>query len=228
MGRMSLKLALAFTTVALVGVLVVALLANRLTTTEFGNYLERGGIATEQRAASQLAERYSSTGSWRGAFPTLIALSQWTGQRLVVVDGSGRVVADSSSQMMGSGSAPPPTATDRSIPLTATDGNTIGRLYFLPNQQVGMMGGMMGARGSGYQSMVDLMQEVAEPVGEPRAGIPGRRQQLPLDRRGYSRLVSAAARSPSQPADHRSRTAGGRRLRQSSRGGLLPAGEGQL
>lgn len=164
MGRLTLKLGLAFAAVALVGVLVVALLANRFTEAEFGNYLERGGMAIEQRAAAQLSEHFASGGSWRNAFPTLVALSRWTGQRLLVVDESGRAIADSAG-MMGRASGTPP-ANSRSMPLEV-DGETIGRLYFLPEGQSGGMGGMMMPAGGDYPSMMDVMREMVNQEGSP-------------------------------------------------------------
>jgi two-component system, OmpR family, sensor histidine kinase BaeS len=164
-SRIALKLALGFTAVALVGVLVVALMANRLTEAEFGTYLERGGLALEQRAAAQLSEHYESVGSWRGVQPTLATLSRWTGQRLVVVDSSGQMAADSAGMMMGRPSAPV-TSSDRSLPLVV-DGRPVGALFFLPDSGGGPMGGMMGRGGEGSTSMVEMMREMANEAGSP-------------------------------------------------------------
>jgi two-component system, OmpR family, sensor histidine kinase BaeS len=164
-SRIALKLALGFTAVALVGVLVVAFMANRLTEAEFGNYLERGGLALEQRAAAQLVEHYETTGSWRGVQPTLATLSRWTGQRLVVVDSSGQMVADSAGMMMGRPSSPPPLS-GHSLPLVA-DGRVAGELHFLSGGDSGMMGGMMRGGGESAPSMVEMMREMMNETGSP-------------------------------------------------------------
>jgi len=164
MRSMAFKLASGFTLVALVGVLIVAYLANRFTTTEFGNYLEGGGLAQEQRVADYLAGQYSS-GGWRGVSRVLLSLSQWIGERLVVADASGRVIADSAAPMGVSGTSAPPQG--RSLPIVV-DGKSVGALYFLPAPQgsTGMMGHMLGPQREGI-SMMDAMRQLVNQAGSP-------------------------------------------------------------
>ncbi len=101
MRSMAVKLVAAFAVVALVGVLIVAFLANRLTSTAFGSYVEQGVLAQDQRIADYIVEQYAA-GGWRGADATLIPISHSTGTRLVVADPSGKVVADSSGRLTNS------------------------------------------------------------------------------------------------------------------------------
>jgi len=54
MRSVTFKLAVGFAAVALVGVLIVAFLANRSTTAEFGNYLQGGGLTSGQRAGGMM------------------------------------------------------------------------------------------------------------------------------------------------------------------------------
>ncbi|HEX2988538.1 MAG TPA: hypothetical protein VHS06_10250, partial [Chloroflexota bacterium] len=94
MRSLSFKLAAGFVAVALVGVLIVGYLANRSTTAEFGAYLEGNGPSLEQRAADYIAGRFSSSSGWQGISSTLNPLSRWLGERLILVDGDGKIVAD--------------------------------------------------------------------------------------------------------------------------------------
>ncbi len=165
MRSLTFKLAAGFVVVALAGVLIVGYLANRSTTDEFGNYLEGGGLAQEQRAAGYLAERYSATGSWQGIQPVVASIARWLGERMVLVDGAGRIVADSAGRGPMAGTPTPPTGNP--IPVIA-GGQTVGTLYLSPDGQgnSGMMGGMMGGRGA-YPSMIEMMRDLMQQAGSP-------------------------------------------------------------
>ncbi len=138
MRSMAFKLVAAFAVVALVGVLIVAFLANRLTSTAFGSYVEQGVLAQDQRIADYIVEQYAS-GGWRSVAATLMPISHSTGTRLVVADTSAKVVADSSGRLTN-GPVPNP-APGRQVPLKA-DGKPIGTLYVA--ESTSGMSGMMG------------------------------------------------------------------------------------
>ena len=138
MRSMAFKLVAAFAVVALVGVMIVAFLANRLTSTAFGSYVEQGVLAQDQRTADYIVGQYAS-GGWRSVGATLMPVSHSTGTRLVVADTSGRVVADSQGRLTN-GPVPNP-APGRQVPLKA-DGKPIGTLYVA--ESTSGMSGMMG------------------------------------------------------------------------------------
>ncbi len=138
MGSMAFKLVAAFAVVALVGVLIVAFLANRLTSSAFGSYVEQGVLAQDQRIADYVVDRYT-TGGWRSVATTLMPISHSTGTRLVVADSSGRVVADSSGRLTNS--PVPNPAPGRQVLLKA-DGKPFGTLYVTESSSG--MSGMMG------------------------------------------------------------------------------------
>ncbi len=170
MRSMAWKLTLGFALVSVVGVLVVGYLANRITATEFGHYLESGGRAQEQRVATYLAERYTSAGGWRALPPVLAPLSNWLGERLIVADPSGRLVADSAGQLATGAPVPDP-APGPSLPIVS-NGKTVGILYLAPAVQgvpgmTGMMGGMMGSGWGSGASMMDMMRQLTEQAGSP-------------------------------------------------------------
>lgn len=104
------KLTIAFLLVALVGVGLVALLANRATTAGFRHYVIQGQLTDAQELAGQLAAYYTAQGDWSGAAQVL---AQGSGQgrgegrggggggQLYLADASGRIVAGASSNELG-------------------------------------------------------------------------------------------------------------------------------
>ncbi len=140
MHGMTFKLVAAFAVVTLVGVLIVAFLANRLTSSAFGSYVEQGVLAQDQRIADYIVEQYAA-GGWRSVAAMLMPVSHSTGTRLVVADPSGKVVGDSQGRLTGS--PVPNPAPGRQVPLK-TDGKPIGTLYVA--ESTSGMSGMMGRR----------------------------------------------------------------------------------
>ena len=61
------KLTAAFLLVALVGVGLVALLANQVATAEFRHYMVQGQLIEARDVAEQLADYYAEQGDWTGA-----------------------------------------------------------------------------------------------------------------------------------------------------------------
>ncbi len=158
MRSLTFKLVAAFSVVAIVGVLIVALLANRFTSGEFGSYVERGVLARDQRIAAYIADRYAE-GGWQSVSGAVPSLAHWTGMRLIVADASERVVVDSEGQL------PPGSGLDTALELPlpiVVEGKAVGKLYLAvpSSDRWGMMGpgGMMGHMApAGSFSMADMM-----------------------------------------------------------------------
>jgi len=87
--------------VIVVAVGVVAFLASRVTTGEFQRYVERGGMMRHQRFEMFLAGFYTQNRSWSGVQPLVEQMGQITGERIVLADGQGQVVADSANKLVG-------------------------------------------------------------------------------------------------------------------------------
>lgn len=106
------KLTLAFLLVSLVGVGLVALLANRVTTAEFRQYMIRGQLTDSQELAEGLETFYAQNGSWEGAASILgerrgqgrgsTSSGAGFGQgQFYLADIDGRIVAGASSDRLG-------------------------------------------------------------------------------------------------------------------------------
>lgn len=87
--------------VIVVAVGVVAFLASRATTGQFQRYVERGGMMRHQRFEVFWAGYYARTGSWFGVQPLVEQAGQITGERIVLADGEGQIVADSANKLIG-------------------------------------------------------------------------------------------------------------------------------
>ncbi|MGA9347538.1 MAG: ATP-binding protein [Anaerolineae bacterium] len=87
--------------VIVVAVGVVAFLASRATTGEFQRYVERGGMMRHQRFEGFLAGYYTQNQSWSGVQPLVEQMGQITGERIVLADGEGQIVADSANKLIG-------------------------------------------------------------------------------------------------------------------------------
>jgi signal transduction histidine kinase len=109
--RLFPKLLLSFLAIALIGVLVVAALANWTAAREVRRYMFAGGTAPEQQLAQGLAGYYQGHGSWDGV-QSLLHRGPGRGpmggtgpglggQRLIVVDTSQQVVGDNTEQAVG-------------------------------------------------------------------------------------------------------------------------------
>jgi len=101
------KLTAAFLLVALVGVGLVALLANQVATAEFRHYMVQGQLTEARDVAEQLADHYAEQGDWTGATEIM---GQGRGQgrgdgrgggQLFLADADGRIVAGASSNELG-------------------------------------------------------------------------------------------------------------------------------
>jgi signal transduction histidine kinase len=87
--------------VIVVAVGVVAFSASRATTGEFQRYVERGGMLRHQRFEVFLAGYYGQNRGWSGVQPLVEQMGQITGERIVLADGEGQIVADSANKLVG-------------------------------------------------------------------------------------------------------------------------------
>jgi signal transduction histidine kinase len=90
------KLTIAFLLLAVVGVSVVALLANQATARGFRRFLDEDQAEQWRGLQADLADLYASQGSWDGAAALLIAVRPGRGQggvSLALLDSSGHMVA---------------------------------------------------------------------------------------------------------------------------------------
>lgn len=102
--RLFPKLLLSFFAVALTGVSVVSLLANRALAREVHLFMFQGGMTTEAGLAQQLAGYYRGHGSWEGVAALLGAgngMGAMMGQQVLLTDAQGQVVADTTGTQLG-------------------------------------------------------------------------------------------------------------------------------
>jgi signal transduction histidine kinase len=95
------RLLLMMVIVMMVAVATVALFASRTTTAEFQRYVEHGGMLRHRRFEVMLAMYYDRNRSWDGVQPLVEQMGRISGERIVLADGEGQVVADSSRKLVG-------------------------------------------------------------------------------------------------------------------------------
>lgn len=101
-----LRLLLATILVVLIAVSVTAFVASRRTTGEFQRYVQRRNPVDDRRLAFFLARTYSVSQSWADIQRDVEQVGQMSGQRIVVADANGKVVADSEHKLIGRGVDP--------------------------------------------------------------------------------------------------------------------------
>ncbi len=140
--RLWFRLTTAFLVVALMGVTVVALLANQATTTGFNRFLLAEGDTAWSDLQIQLGELYAQTGGWSGAETIMNAAVGGQrgggGVQLSLVDNSGTTIVTVGARrgQMGQGQGPQP----QPFPVTA-GGLAVGTLLV---SAPGMGGGRAG------------------------------------------------------------------------------------
>src|SRR5919202_1442515 len=92
---LGMSLALAF------AVGTVALLANHATSESFADYFEDVSQARAARVEDVLSRHYQRRQSWVGVEPIIQLVADLAGQRVVLADSSGQVVADSQNKLVG-------------------------------------------------------------------------------------------------------------------------------
>jgi signal transduction histidine kinase len=141
--RLFPKLLLAFFAVVLVGMLVVSFLANQATAREVRGFMFGSGMTTEAGLAQELAGYYRGHGSWEGVSLILrdtghgLGMGHMMGQRAIVADANGVVVADTDEVLLGQSLSASESVTGIAIEV---EGQRVGTL--LARGGAGMMGGV--------------------------------------------------------------------------------------
>jgi signal transduction histidine kinase len=98
----------------------------------FARYQEQQGAMWLSHFREGLAQHYDSTRSWAGVQPRVESIGEITGQRVVLVDEQGRIVADSEGAMIGESAKPgwaPPAA------RVTYQGRQVGAIYTNPGMR---------------------------------------------------------------------------------------------
>ena len=99
LGRLWLRLLVVTVTPVLITVVSVALLANYITIGQFETFLTQDTEQRDDRLEAVLEHSYQEQGgSWIGVGNTVQHMAALVGERLVVTDSSGKVVADSTGK----------------------------------------------------------------------------------------------------------------------------------
>jgi len=96
-----LRLLGGFLLVALVAVGVVATMASQTTSGQFQGYVEQRVELGHSRYEFVLGRYYVEQGSWEGVQPLVERMGEISGDQIVLLDSSGKVVADSARKMLG-------------------------------------------------------------------------------------------------------------------------------
>jgi signal transduction histidine kinase len=128
-SSLRLRLLGGFLLVALVAVGTVAILASRTTSGEFRGYVDRQIDANSQRVVGVLENYYASNHSWDGVQTEVVRVANITGDQVVVVDTSGRVVVDSANQLTGQTAGR--NWVGRAVPVRS-GGAQVGAVYLNP------------------------------------------------------------------------------------------------
>lgn len=101
-SRLWVRLLLAFGTVLLCAVLIPTFYVRRQSQIEFQQYASTGQTELRQTIAGILALAYlRDGGNWRGAPTNAATAAEYVGQRLIVTDNGGTVVADTAGERVG-------------------------------------------------------------------------------------------------------------------------------
>jgi len=126
--------------VVIVAVGGIALVSTQITTRSVQGYEDRRGIMRDRRFEGFLTMYYTQYRNWSGVQPELERMTQITGERVILTDQQGRIVADSEGELIGQAVRQdwgPPAA------LIVHNGIPVGAVY------VGLPGG-----GSGIESFL--------------------------------------------------------------------------
>jgi signal transduction histidine kinase len=127
-GRLWVRLLAITVTPVLVTVVSVALLANYVTVGQFETFLAQDTQQRDDRLQSVLIRYYTEQGGWGTVDANVQRMAALVGERLVLADASGKVVADSAGQLVGQQEG---RNWRRALPLQNAD-NHIGTLYINP------------------------------------------------------------------------------------------------
>ena len=123
------RLLLATLLIVLVTVTVMAVFASQRTAGEFRTYVEHGDRLRQRGLVFPLTRAYAQTQNWQNIQPVIEESSQVTGDRVVVTDLQGKIVGDSSKELIGK-------TVGSHWPLPAGrivyEGTEVGRFYINP------------------------------------------------------------------------------------------------
>jgi len=146
MRSLTWKLTGALLFIVVISIGLMAYLVNRSTTSQFQQYVIQGNAMHTQGIDNSLAAFYSEQQSWNGVQTILPGMLRMDGDRLIVANSNGIVVADTAGSTVGRSAD--------ELGLTAygtaivVSGRQAGSFYYLAYGSGGMMGGgMMGMMG---------------------------------------------------------------------------------
>jgi len=128
-GKLQFRLLMAFTLVILVTIGAVLFLVNQATQSEIRRFGERVDQIRIVRMEAELARFYLSHRNWTGIQPFVEQWGNLYGQRIVLTDAQGVVVADSQGELQGKYDNPDSSGRPLPAPWPAGD---IGTLYITP------------------------------------------------------------------------------------------------
>ncbi|MDA0735452.1 MAG: ATP-binding protein [Chloroflexi bacterium] len=117
--------------VILITVGMTAFFANRAASAEIARVQDRDEIARDQRLTTLLTRDYLQNSGWSGTQRILERAAQLSGERIVVADDNGTVVADSHQSFIGRQMEPD--ISGRASVLIGGDRGTLGALLISPN-----------------------------------------------------------------------------------------------
>src|SRR3954462_298447 len=100
-GRLWFRLLIGTCLVLAVTLGAVILLVNKALIGSFQDYVEDQQSARIQRAESIFSRYYDRRREWTGVEPTVQSIADLMGERLVLADAQGRIVADSTNLLVG-------------------------------------------------------------------------------------------------------------------------------
>ena len=131
--RFRLLVVLVLVVVAAVG--GIALVGTQVTARTFHRYEDRRALMRDQRLQGLLAQHYAQNEGWSGVQPEVERIWEITGERVVLANEEGQIVADSGGKLVGRSVGQD---WGRPAALIVHDGATVGALYAdLPGWGVG-------------------------------------------------------------------------------------------
>jgi len=121
-----LRLLVALILVVVVAVGGIALASTQVTTRTFQDYEHHRGMMRDQRFEKFLVWQYVRRGGWADVQSELERIGQITGERVVLADREGHIVADSAGELVGQ-----PVSKDWGAPsaMIVENGTPVGALY---------------------------------------------------------------------------------------------------
>jgi len=180
MNRLWIRLSVAFVTITLLSVLVIATLADSSVNTEFTRFMVVSQVA---QTSGQLVQYYDSHGGWAGVdkvLPFLTAGLPTTSDHTLLADAQGLVVYDSGSQRVGS----PLADSEKSLAIMIRGGDPVSKpLGYLVPGEFGAAGGV---------SVVSPNMMFGGSTGVANISIPNPAQEF-LDRKRATLTAAALA-----------------------------------